>query len=184
MFTSRETRTQRGIGGKQTFLILRIMLGSLENAKMSNCLSKGILKPNHRSQMGKYKLTLILLHFDLLCFTDIPFFTKWRQDLPPAKGRQLVLLRSSLSCSGLEPTPSILPVSNPEIERYPGVSGNQGAGKDSGHLVTTTSSSGQVLGIQNWKHQIISFFFSETSGGVYSLLRLQNPEGEEGPPNS
>lgn len=76
MFTSRETRTQRGIGGKQTFLILRIMLGSLENAKMSNGLSKGILKPNHRSQMGKYKLTLILLHFDLLCFTDISFFTK------------------------------------------------------------------------------------------------------------
>lgn len=52
------------------------MLGSLENAKMSNGLSKGILKLNHKSQMGKYKLTLILLHFDLLCFTDISFFTK------------------------------------------------------------------------------------------------------------
>lgn len=27
--------------------------GSLENAKMSNGLSKDILKPNHRSQMAK-----------------------------------------------------------------------------------------------------------------------------------
>lgn len=89
------------------------MLGSLQNAKMSNGLSKGILKPNHRSQMGKYKLTLILLHFDLLCFTDISFFTKWRQNLPPAKGRQLVLLRSSLSCSGLEANPQYLACKQP-----------------------------------------------------------------------
>lgn len=29
------------------------MLGNLENAKMSNGLSKDILKPNHKSQMAK-----------------------------------------------------------------------------------------------------------------------------------
>lgn len=38
VFTSRETGIPRGIGGKQTFLILRIMLGSLKNTKMSNGL--------------------------------------------------------------------------------------------------------------------------------------------------
>lgn len=52
--TSRKSRTRREeTFGKQTFLIVRIAQGSVENAKISNGLSKGKEIHNHRSQMGK-----------------------------------------------------------------------------------------------------------------------------------
>lgn len=46
---------------------------------------------------------LVLLHFTLLHFTDVVFFTNWRLDPPLAKRLQLALLR----CCETEPAVSL-----------------------------------------------------------------------------
>ena len=56
----------------------------------------------------KAKAHLVLLCLALWCFTDVAFFTNWRQDPPPAKRLRLTLLQYSHYCGDLEWNPQCL----------------------------------------------------------------------------
>lgn len=150
------------------------MLYSLEYPKkISNGLSKGILKPNEKVQA--YIIFIALPQMMSFCFF---FYKKTRCSFTSKKTIQLVLLWYLFYCDGLEPNLQYLQgmlLTKPGIEKTVsnGFQTINGIDEIPDHLVTITSSSGKVRGIQNQIHpKLLTLSLMRLPGESISLPQI------------